>query len=833
MAAYTSTQSGNFTASATWGGGGSPSANDDTFNIAAGHTVTLDTAFSISSGFGDSYIYGMLKNSQSSNTELRMNGRLYIKGGGCLHLCDNSGAVTTKILFDGTDSESHGLWQENETDAHMVLEGVDGMPSTTLSAQENENSTSLAVASASNFAAGEWIAVFDHQTAMGASNGAGHSLRDEGFVIHDIDGNTIYFRHFVGPDDVTISSVNGATITVNNAKKHRFGQYVIFGTGSNRNVKQISSINLLTNEITLDSAVTGSVVGEIVYLTGTEKIHISGDKVRKVATRITSESTGATITVANANKFAVGDEIFLAYPYQDSDGTSNIGYNAYEYKHTIQSINGNNITLSSAPAYTARVNAFVTRLTRNIIIGGLTTSDRTYYYNEYLSDGDYSKTTIIKDVYFKDIGNTNNNAYSGWSLRGRGNSQVSQVNNNGISVSLTEQIPQWQRQPWLEGFTCTFVANRDHSGIWLWQSRYAQVRCAICYNSNDGLHSWWESGQAFYNSIAVRGDQRGARCDGQREYQEFAYNYLHRNYYGMSHSPTEYEPNAGYHHCIIDTTNHYGMNSNGADNYKADGFYAWDVKGIRYGLAGKQWKMLYSRVREQTTFEAVDEAGVGDHGGTSHDGHAYATLQRGSIGDASVTIGEYDFEIDRIAQYNYRVRRIWHEEEGAWAVRRRTSDSWVGFGHNIYVPAGVTVIARCALRAPTGTSYTSYPRIYSSEHLSAIDDNRIGNSGAGTARGAGQYYNVAYDSGMIGDNYQTKTLTVPAKNYSRTINIGVFNYYGADQEGYFMRDLEIGLSKPYEVGAMATLNSTAEISFAPEIRNNFTDFKIRLGGRIK
>ena len=58
------------------------------------------------------------------------------------------------------NSDTHGLFQENETDAHMVLEGSDGMPSTTLSAQENENSTSLAVASGTNFAAGEWIAVF-------------------------------------------------------------------------------------------------------------------------------------------------------------------------------------------------------------------------------------------------------------------------------------------------------------------------------------------------------------------------------------------------------------------------------------------------------------------------------------------------------------------------------------------------------------------------------------------------------------------------------------------------------------------------------------------------
>ena len=308
---------------------------------------------------------------------------------------------------------------------------------------------------------------------------------------------------------------------------------------------------------------------------------------------------------------------------------------------------------------------------------------------------------------------------------------------------------------------------------------------------------------------------------------------MHRNYYGFSHGPTEYEPNAGFHHNIIDTTNHYGMQSNGADNFKADGFYAWDIKGIRYGLYGKQWKMLYSRIVEQTNAEAVHDAGVGDHGGTSHEGHYYTNLTRGSIGDASVTILEYDFEIDRVAQYNYRCRRIWHEEEGAWAFRRRMYDIHTGFGHNVYVPAGTTVIARCALRAPTGTSYTQYPRIYYSENISAISANRIGNSSAGNARGAGQNGSVAYDSGMIGDNYQTKVLTIPAKNYSRTLNIGVTNYYGADQEGFFMRDLEIGFSKPYEVTAMSVANATSEISFAPEFRTSFATVKKRLGGRIR
>lgn len=833
MAAYTSTQSGNFSASSTWGGGGTPSANGDTFTVAAGHTVTLDTAFSISSGFGDSNIYGLLKNSQSVNTELRMYGRLYIKGGGCLHLCDASGGVTTKILFDGTDADQHGLWQENEADAHLILEGSDGMPSTTLSANENELSTSLAVNSGTNFAAGEWIAVYDARASTQTGNGFATSLRDEGFIIHEVDGNTIYFRHFVGPDDVTISAVSGSTLTVNTAKKHRVGQYIIFGTGSNRNVKKITAIDLVKNQLTLDSAVTGSVIGLTIYLTATQKIHLSTDKVRKIATVITTESTGATITVANANKFAPGDEIFLAYPYRNSDGSSNTNYNAYELKHIIQSVNGNQITLTGAPAYTARVGAFVTRFTRNITIGGLTTSDRTFYYNEYLSDSAYSKTTIIKDVHFKDIGNTNNNIYSGFTFRGRGNSQVSQVSSGASGTSLTETIPNWSQQPWLEGFTCTWVANRDHSSIWPYSARYCQVRCAIAYNANDGLHPYWESGHAFYNCISARNDQRGFRNEGQREYHEFAYNYFHRNYYGGQNNVLEYECGSGYHHNIIDTTDHYALNNNGADNYTADGFYAWDIKGVRYGLYGRQFKLLYSRFVEQTNFEAVDDAGVGNHGGTSHEGHYYAQLTRGHGGIASVTIAEMNFEVDLVAQYNYRVRRIWDEDEGAWAVRGRNQDGWKGFGHTVYVPAGTILIARCALRAPTGTSYTQTPRLYASEMVGQLSANRIGNSVTGAVWGAGENNNVAYTNAMIGDNYETKTLTVAAKDYSRTMNVMVTQYYGADQEGYFMRDLEVGLSKPYENVAFNSINTTATNAFVPENRTSFATIKKRLGGRIR
>ena len=828
MAAYTSTQSGNFSASSTWGGGGSPSANGDTFNIAYGHTVTLDTAFSISSGFGDSYIYGMLKNSQSANTELRMNGRLYIKGGGCLHLCDNSGAVTTKILFDGSNSDTHGLWQENETDAHMVLEGVDGMPSTTLSAQENENSTSLAVASGTNFAAGEWIAVFDHQTA-GTGAGDGFSLRDEGFIIHDKNVNTVYFRHFVGPDDVTISAVSGATVTVNNAKKHRFGQYVIFGTGSNRNVKQISSIDLVNNEITLDSDVTGSVVGEIVYVSGTDKNHASGDKVRKVATSITSQSTGATITVGNTNKFAVGDTIFIADAWS---GSGTIDYDDHELIHTVQSVDSTTqLTLSSAPGYTCRAGAFVTRISRNITIGSLTSSDRGFYYNEYLNDGAYSKTTIIKDVHFKDVGSTNNQVYSGFVFRGRGNSQDSQVS----GVSLTETIPSRQYQPYLEGFTVTHnsdMQNSQRSSIWFYSSRYAVARCALNYRGKFGLHTYWEESQGFYNCIVARQSDSMIRIEGARGYNAVAYCYANKGQYGYRTFAGEYDSAEGSHHVIIDSLQHMGGSIRGNGNYAPDGHYAFDFRGIRYGFYETQGFWLYSRV-EEVDDGSVTASGVGSIGGTSQEGHGYKYLQRGSAGTPAQEFIEFNFEVDSIAQYNYRCRRVWEDEHGRWAFRRRNSgDAHVGFDKLVYVPAGVVIIAQCALNAPTGFSYTTYPRIYIADCRQGRDAGKVTSAG-GTSIVAGHLNFTSYTSAMIGNSYETKSVTTPARNYSRYVKVGIYLYQDSDSEGFYMKDIEVGLSKPYENIHIAGQNKADSVNYVPEERTNFTTVKNRLGGRIR
>ena len=149
MATYTSSQSGNFSSSSTWGGAGVP-GDGDRFDVSSGHTVTIDTGISQpTNGYTDSYIYGILQSQASNNVTLRMNGRLYIKGGGLLHL--RAGAT---VEVKGSSGEQHGIWQENENAASVIMECSDGMPSTTTTAAYDANQTSLAVAYGRNFAAG-------------------------------------------------------------------------------------------------------------------------------------------------------------------------------------------------------------------------------------------------------------------------------------------------------------------------------------------------------------------------------------------------------------------------------------------------------------------------------------------------------------------------------------------------------------------------------------------------------------------------------------------------------------------------------------------------------
>ena len=827
MATYTSSQSGNFSSSATWGGAGVP-GDGDRFDVSSGHTVTIDTGISVpTNGYADSYVYGILQSQASQDTTLRMDGRLYVKGNGLLHLRDGA-----TIQITGTSAEQHGIWVENENGASFIFEGSDGMPCTTLSAAEAESSTSLAVASGTNFAAGEWISVFNHITNVTSdTNDHTYQHEDEGFWIHEVSGNTIYFRIFGGPNDVTITRVSSTYLFVSNAKVFREGQTIIFGTGSNRNIRTISSINYNRNRLTLDSAVTGTVDGETVYLTGTEKYHTNGSKVRKVATVTTaSASSSNTLTVANANMFTAGDDIWIEHRGEADGTTDYIGwydYNNYQYadryKHTISSVSGNTITLTSATDYTVVEGALVTRMSRNIVIETTTAGITNYgfFYAESITD--YNRKGIIKDVYFNNVGNDDNNNQCGFTISGYWSTDA-------LSVTLTEQIPARPREPWIEGVIVHAYPHntkrRDWGPFWLYDCRYAKARCCMAMNGEDGLCGSYEPGTSIVNSIAVANKDRGIRFENNNEWYECAYNYVSRVRFGIR-PILIYEHGLGTHDIICDA-GEYGVTTyngnSGIDIYRCR------FSAFRYGMLSENSGsgLLYSYVKPLSGYPNTDaETGTGQ-AGSSHTSRFYR-----SKGDAPFFSVEHNYEIDAMTMYGYNWEAKWDNSEKAWRFFRRHDNSErPAMMERIYIPANTTVRVSAEVKLAPGFSGT-YPYLGAMDLISGTGENRIGNSGgADSSQWAGKRYTAQF-SAAAASAYEEEQLTIASKPYPRNYMIAVFSSSSNATEGFWIRAIRINIDTPYRISPFNLVNNQNQFNPIPtQVRQTFTQQKKRLGGRL-
>ncbi len=827
MATYTSSQSGNFSSSATWGGAGVP-GDGDRFDVSSTHTVTIDTGISVpTNGYADSYVYGILQSQASQDTTLRMDGRLYIKGNGLLHLRDGA-----TIQITGTSAEQHGIWVENENGASFIFEGSDGMPCTTLSAAEAEGSTSLAVSSGTNFVAGEWISVFNHiSNVTSDTNDHTYQHEDEGFWIHEVSGNTIYFRIFGGPNDVTITIASSTSLFVSNAKVFREGQTIIFGTGSNRNIRTISSINYNRNRLTLDSAVTGTVDGETVYLTGTEKYHTNGSKVRKVATVTTAlASSSNTLTVANANMFTAGDDIWIEHRGEADGTTDYIGYydhNNYQYadryKHTISSVNGNTITLTSATNYTVVEGALVTRMSRNIVIETTTagTTDYGFFYAQHI--GDFNRKGIIKDVYFNNVGNDDSNVYSGFTIRGYWSTDA-------LSVTLTEQIPARPREPWIEGVVVHAYPHntkrRDWGPLWLYDCRYAKARCCMAMNGEDGLCGSYEPGTSIVNSIAVANRERGIRFEGNNEWYECAYNYVSRVRYGIRPRAI-YEHGLGTHDLICDA-GVYGITA--YDGNSGIDIYRCRFSAFRYGILSENSGsgLLYSYVKPLSGYPNTDaETGTGQVG-------SYFTSQfYRSKGDAPFFSVEHNYEIDAMSMYGYNWEAKWDNSEKAWRFfRRHDNSNNPAMMERIYIPANTTVRVSAEVKLAPGFSGT-YPYLGAMDLISGAGENRIGNSGgADSSIWAGKRYTAQF-SADAASAYEEEQLTIASKPYPRNYMIAVFSNNSNAAEGFWIRPIRINIDIPYRIRPFNLVNNQNQFSPIPtQVRSSFTEQKTRIGGRF-
>jgi len=832
MATYTSTQSGNFSSSSTWGGSGSP-GDADAFNVSSGHTVTIDTGISIpTNGYGnDSYVYGILQSQSSASTTLRLNGNLYVKGNGLLHLRDGA-----KIQIKGTSADRHGVYIEDEDGASFIFEGSDGMPSTTLSAAETEGSTSLAVASGTNFATGEWIAVFDNTTNVTSdTNDHTSQHQDEGFWIHEVDGNTIYFRIFGGPNDVTVSAVSGADITVSNAKVFREGQPIIFGTGTNRNIKTISSIDYVTNVITCNSTVDNSpsVVGNTVYLTGTEKKHNNSSKVRKVATLTTAESaSGATtITVANSNMFTAGDDIWIEM-WSEVAGTTdyegrydaNSSQKANWFKHTISSVSSNTITLSAATNYKVVEGALVSRMTRNIIFETVATDGSDYGFFYGIHDTNYDRKGIAKDVYFRNVGNDDSNVECGFCLRGYWST-------DNLSVTLSEQVPARPREPWVEGIVVHCYPqnshDRDWGPLWLYDARYSKARCCMTMNGEDGLCAYYEAGQSIVNCIAVAPRERGMRVEGSSEWYEFAYNYVSRCYYGARFI-NRYESGMGFHDNIFNA----GIYAIGLYNSNTGtAVFRCRFTGFRYGILNEDSDMalLYCHVKALSGYPSVD-AGTG----TAQAANAWTNRFYRSNGMLPVRSIEHNYEIDAMRIYGYNYEAKWDNLERAWRFFRRHNNSGnPALSERIWIPANTTVNVSAHVKLVSGFS-GNYPYLGARDAISGCGENRIGNDGgADSSIWAGKRYTSQYTSSAASD-YEQKTITIASKPYPRNYIIGVYSNNSNATEGYWVKDLLAFMDKSYQISPYHTINDVNLFSVATAKVgiNTFTKTTKRIGGRI-
>ena len=390
MANLTSSQSGNWTSSSTWGG--STPADGDTFTISQGHIVTINSDLRAGTGFGDILVRGNLH--FATNGKIRMNGRITAQGNGSTDYSKSGGvsaqdftegggssgallsATGNNILleFNGTNSDQHGIWIENVTYSSWKFIGDDSVTTTTISSEASVEDSYLTVADESGFGVGDWIAIYN------AGQQDYRVRSDEGCWIHDIDtsNNRIYTKKFVGPKAI-VSSASGTSLVVDYSNIFRVGYIIIFGTGSNRNVRTITAINNQTKTLTLNSSISGTISsGTEVYETGLDKKHLSGSTVRKNAAVLTSAAAvnDTTVTISDATDISVGDTINIDV---NNDVDTNWDYNS-EYEVTGKS--GNTLTVSPARAHVRKVGSLVQRLNRSIEIKGLSTDTRAFCYVE-------------------------------------------------------------------------------------------------------------------------------------------------------------------------------------------------------------------------------------------------------------------------------------------------------------------------------------------------------------------------------------------------------------------------------------------------------------------
>ena len=829
MASRTSTQSGNFNSTSTWGGSAVP-VDGDQFTIAAGHIVTVNDDRRTTNGYHDSVISGKLHITGSG--KLRMNGILDVTStGNDDYFTENDSTTGAYFRMDngailemkGTSSENHRLRINSQKRNWVEFEGTNPNQTTTTAAAVPLSSTSISLTSSSGFAAGDWINIF--RAFEDIADWEYDRYQDEGMKVHDVSGNTIYPRWFVSPT-ATISRVSGSKIFVDDATVFRTGQKIIFGTGSNRNIKTISSIGKTSGRITCDSSISGSVVGETVYRTGTEIYHESGADVQKIATPLTADSSSGTntITVASTAGMAVGKRILIEANNNDDTNWD------YEMLYTISAISGNTITLTSNLGNTRRTGGWVTIYDRDTQVRSTDTSDtneRVYIImNRWATTDAYYRRLRWRNVLFDGIGsnavNTTWNRGVGW------NGYMSyETSSYGAYASGVEGCV-WK--PNNSGSNSSFYMREAHQCTW---------RNCIAY---DGNHNFWRYSSGnninFNNNISWRSQYTTFYQDGAYEPRfSFSYNHFSRSddygvlWHHQRQSAGQVRHNYMTHHEQRPMYIYYQANNIIWENNYMNWYRSWPLVGT-----GGDWICLNSYFGndwDATTGNTSPVNGVQ----IQNDGNLDTDKSNKHQHCTSVN---HNWKEGETVQWGTYTWREWDDTEAAWKVFRDTGSSVpAGQVESVLVPAGATAYLAAEIKLSTGFS-GNRPYLYAKNANSYHDGKHYDGSTTSVQAASvvpdsypiGFQQNAQFTASAIGA-YERQTLTISPVNYDYYLAVAVYSdstNAGDGLEHWFQKPLEIYLDKTSNVKEKKFITQQ-------QVRrgqnSSATRKKKRIGGRLK
>ena len=861
MAALTSAQSGNFTASATWGG--TAPSDGDTFTVTAGHSVTCSTVLMPTNGYGDITVHGCW--SMISGSQFKLNGRATVRGGESNHFTegesDSAGLWEMKpnseLVIKGTNSEQHALWCETEHRASIVCDGGEKNLNTVISCSGflDYKQDYLPVATASNFAAGDWISVF--------SRFEGYQVQsDESFFVHDIDTSgtnqdKIYFRQFVSPTATILSTDNRRKIVVDNAKVFRIGYKIIFGTGNNRNVVTITNIDFLRNFIFIDANITGTVAGEIIYQTGNEKKHFngfgtdltiqSGSMVRRNATTLTTAITSADstnqIVVGNTSDMVVGDEIII-----DVNNDTDTNWD-YDTKYTINAIDGTTLTLDDQVRYVHKVGSLVNILTRDCVIRSEDADDRVFVYCEEwatttttstLEDQEFTRRFRFRNVQFKGLGgNTNNNYYrAGFCLAGY---------NGGLDPTSAD-TDAYGFQTEVDGCTWDGSATNatgNYRGIMIRRSYYATIRNNVAY---DGVYNFmfWSSQyhMAAFGNYSTRSEYTTWYLDSLYQiYCALSYNYISRSDdYGILayhvRSPVQMRHWISINHENRPWYNYYAPPNTIWERWFFGSHRSWPLSGEASGPHLFHDSKIENQWWGGTSKVSADGSGV-VYGSYINGSQSYQTDFDRNRGKGGQQIWqEYQHEIDGLADQHSSLLREYINDENCWLCHNM-NDSKAAYLDMVYVPPKTIVRLSCEVETSSaGTTFTLPYFFARSAHDMQLTGRRddgaadVTNMTSTTAqdigRGKGFYQEAQYTNASKG-SFENKELTILAQKDGYYLNFGV------KTTSTNIREEPFKLKEPivrFSQSGRGQSRLDTRVNTQPSVRNSFTVIKKRISGRI-